>query len=147
MGVTGQHHASIAIYPREKVPGTHWTGGWEGLRAGLDTEAGGKILASTGDGILVTQFVVRLYNSYKIIFKCFSLFLYIRVSSNLCFFVIHIRPSVGALSSELCSLFSELLCRLPTVYRLRLSVPAEQQTWAISSSCFPMVTAAAEHSQ
>jgi hypothetical protein len=25
-------------------PGTHWIGGWVGLRAGLDTEAGGKSL-------------------------------------------------------------------------------------------------------
>jgi hypothetical protein len=23
--------------PRERVPGTHWKGGWEGPRAGLDT--------------------------------------------------------------------------------------------------------------
>jgi hypothetical protein len=25
-------------------PGTHWIGGWVGLSAGLDTEAGGKIV-------------------------------------------------------------------------------------------------------
>jgi hypothetical protein len=24
--------------PGERAPGTHWTGGWVGLRAGLDTE-------------------------------------------------------------------------------------------------------------
>jgi hypothetical protein len=30
--------------PREKDPGTHCTGGWVGLRAGLDTEVRGKII-------------------------------------------------------------------------------------------------------
>jgi hypothetical protein len=45
MGVSGQRHAPAALYPRRKDPGTHWTGGWVGLRAGLDTEARGKILS------------------------------------------------------------------------------------------------------
>jgi hypothetical protein len=35
-GVSGQRHAPAALYPRIKDPGTHWTGGWVGLRAGLD---------------------------------------------------------------------------------------------------------------
>jgi hypothetical protein len=30
--------------PGERTPGTHWTGGWVGPRAGLDTEARGHIL-------------------------------------------------------------------------------------------------------
>ena len=34
-GVRGQRHAQAAPYPRER-PGTHCTGGWVGLRAGLD---------------------------------------------------------------------------------------------------------------
>jgi len=33
--VRGQRHALAAPYPRER-PGTHCTGGWVGLRAGLD---------------------------------------------------------------------------------------------------------------
>jgi hypothetical protein len=33
-----------AITPGERTPGTHCTGGWVGPRAGLDTEATGKIL-------------------------------------------------------------------------------------------------------
>jgi hypothetical protein len=33
-----------AFNPRERTPGTHWTGGWVGPRAGLDTESRGKIL-------------------------------------------------------------------------------------------------------
>jgi hypothetical protein len=39
MGVSGQHHTPAAPCPGERTPGTHWTGGWVGLRAGLDTEA------------------------------------------------------------------------------------------------------------
>jgi hypothetical protein len=31
--------------PRERTAGTHWTGGWVGPGAGLDTEVRGKILA------------------------------------------------------------------------------------------------------
>jgi len=33
--VRGQRHAPAAPYPQER-PGTHCTGGWVGLRAGLD---------------------------------------------------------------------------------------------------------------
>jgi hypothetical protein len=42
MGVTGQHHATAALYPGERTPGTHFDR--VGLRVGLDTEATGKIL-------------------------------------------------------------------------------------------------------
>jgi hypothetical protein len=45
-GVSGQRHAPAALYSREKTPGTHWTGGWVGPRAGLDTEVRGKILSA-----------------------------------------------------------------------------------------------------
>jgi hypothetical protein len=34
-GVGGQRHAPAAL-PPQKIPGTHFTGGWVGLRAGLD---------------------------------------------------------------------------------------------------------------
>jgi len=34
-GGSGQQHAPAALYPRER-PGTYFTGGWVGLRAGLD---------------------------------------------------------------------------------------------------------------
>jgi hypothetical protein len=44
MGVSGQHHVPAALYPGERIPGTHCTGGWVGLRAGLDTDARRKIL-------------------------------------------------------------------------------------------------------
>jgi hypothetical protein len=46
MGVSGQRHASAALYPGERTPGTHCTGGWVGPRAGLDTEARVKILCA-----------------------------------------------------------------------------------------------------
>ena len=35
MGVGGQRHAPAGLPPQER-PGTHWIGGWVGLRAGLD---------------------------------------------------------------------------------------------------------------
>ena len=43
-GVSGQQHAPAALYPRER-PGTHFTGGWVGPKAGLD---GQKISSSPG---------------------------------------------------------------------------------------------------
>jgi hypothetical protein len=46
MGVSGQRHAPAPLLPPGKgPPGTHGTGGWVGPRAGLDTEARGKILS------------------------------------------------------------------------------------------------------
>jgi hypothetical protein len=47
IGVSGQRHAPAELYPpppQERTPGTHWTGGWVGLEAGLDTKGWGKIL-------------------------------------------------------------------------------------------------------
>jgi hypothetical protein len=46
---TQEHLASTNVsrscraLPLGKGPGVHWIGGWAGLRAGLDTEAGAKI--------------------------------------------------------------------------------------------------------
>jgi hypothetical protein len=39
MRVSGQRHAPAALYTQESSAGTHYTGGWVGLRAGLDTGA------------------------------------------------------------------------------------------------------------
>jgi hypothetical protein len=45
MGVSGQRHAPAVLYPPGKrTPSTHWTGGWVGLKAGLNKEVKGKIL-------------------------------------------------------------------------------------------------------
>jgi hypothetical protein len=41
---SGKRHAPAALCPEERTPGTHCTGGWVGLRAGLDTEVTGNIL-------------------------------------------------------------------------------------------------------
>jgi hypothetical protein len=41
VSVTPRPHFS----PGKRTPGTHCTGGWVGPRAGLDTEARGKILS------------------------------------------------------------------------------------------------------
>jgi hypothetical protein len=43
MGVSGQHHALAALYPRGKEP-RYPIGGWVGPRAGLDTGTRRKIL-------------------------------------------------------------------------------------------------------
>jgi hypothetical protein len=64
MEVSGQCHALAALYPWERTPVTHWIGGWLGLRAGLDTEATGKILfLYWGSNLdhLVVQPVARQY--------------------------------------------------------------------------------------
>jgi hypothetical protein len=46
MWVSGQHYAPATLYPRVRTPGTNRAEGWVGPRAGLDTEARGKILLS-----------------------------------------------------------------------------------------------------
>jgi hypothetical protein len=45
MWVSGQRHAPAALYLRGKTTGTHWTGGWVGPRADLDTKARGKFIS------------------------------------------------------------------------------------------------------
>jgi hypothetical protein len=51
MGVSGQHHALAALYPRERTPGTHWIGGWVGPKAGLDAGARRKICPCRGSNL------------------------------------------------------------------------------------------------
>jgi hypothetical protein len=67
-GVSGQRHAPAVLYPRAKdPPGTHCTGGWVGLRAGLDTEDRGKILCpcrGSNPDRPVVQPVVRHYTDW-----------------------------------------------------------------------------------
>ena len=53
----GQQHALAALYPQER-PGTHFTGGWAGPRAGLD---GRKNLIPTGIRSRTVQPVVSCY--------------------------------------------------------------------------------------
>jgi hypothetical protein len=64
IGVSGQCHALAVLYPWERTTSTHWIGGWEGLRAGLDIEAKGKILClcqGSKPGHLVAQSIDRHY--------------------------------------------------------------------------------------
>jgi hypothetical protein len=64
MEVSGQRHALAAIYPRERTPGPHCTGGWVGLRVDLDKEVGGKISCLCWGSNVdrpVVQSVARLY--------------------------------------------------------------------------------------
>jgi hypothetical protein len=42
-GVWSVLRFGCALPPQGKDPGTHWIGGWVGLRACLNIEAGGKI--------------------------------------------------------------------------------------------------------
>jgi hypothetical protein len=56
-----------AFPPGERTPGTHCTGGWVGPRAGLDTEARGKILCprrGSNPDLPVVQPVVRHYTAW-----------------------------------------------------------------------------------
>jgi hypothetical protein len=62
--VSGQRHAPAALYPGERTPGTHCTEGWVGSRAGLDTEARGKVSCSCRGSNVdrpVVQSVARHY--------------------------------------------------------------------------------------
>jgi hypothetical protein len=61
MGVSGQRYALAAIYPQGKDPRYHCTGGWVGLRAGMDTEDRGKNpYASSGDRTSIARLSSRL---------------------------------------------------------------------------------------
>jgi hypothetical protein len=64
MGVSGQHHAPAALYPGERTPSIHWTGGWVGLRAGLDAKVRRKILCLCRGLNTVVQSVVRHYTDW-----------------------------------------------------------------------------------
>jgi hypothetical protein len=60
-------HAPAALCPGVRIPGTHCTGGWVGLRAGLDTEARVKILCpwrGSNPDRPVVQSVVRHYTDW-----------------------------------------------------------------------------------
>jgi len=57
--VSGQRHAPAALCPWERTPDAHWTGGWVGLRPGVDIETREKFLACGGDQTPVVQSVVR----------------------------------------------------------------------------------------
>jgi hypothetical protein len=60
MGVSGQRHAPAELYPGERTPGTHWTGGWVGPTEPVWTQSQEeKSFASAVDRTPVVQSVVR----------------------------------------------------------------------------------------
>jgi hypothetical protein len=62
--IASTHFQSRTLSPRERPPGTHCTGGWLGPRAGLDTDAIGKLLSLLLGSNLdrsVVQLVARPY--------------------------------------------------------------------------------------
>jgi hypothetical protein len=69
----------VSVTPRPRLTpggstlGTHWTGGWVGPRAGLDTEGRGKIICpcrGSNPDLLVVQPVVRHYTAWAIPAPC-----------------------------------------------------------------------------
>jgi hypothetical protein len=58
--LSGQRHAPTALYHRARTPATKWTGGWVGLRAGLDTVARRKSFASARDRNTFVKSVVTI---------------------------------------------------------------------------------------
>jgi hypothetical protein len=70
-GVSGQRHASAALYPRGKDPPVPIR--CVGLRADMDTEARRKSFASTGDRIPVVKFAVRHYTDWAAPAPCNTL--------------------------------------------------------------------------
>jgi hypothetical protein len=69
-GVSGQRHAPPRFTPGERTHGIHCTGGWVGPRAGLDSEARGKILCprrGSNPDRPVVQPVLRHYTARLLI--------------------------------------------------------------------------------
>jgi hypothetical protein len=65
MGVSGQHHVPAMLYLQGKEPGTHWTGGWVGLRVCLDIGySKDPFFASAVDRTPVIQSVVKHYTNW-----------------------------------------------------------------------------------
>jgi hypothetical protein len=76
MGVSGQRHAPAALWPWERTPDTHCTGGWVGPRAGLDTEDRGNILCLCWGSNLnrpVIQSVARHYTELYVYVRAYEL--------------------------------------------------------------------------
>jgi hypothetical protein len=70
--------------PGERTPGTHWTGGWVGPRAGLDTGDRGKILfpcRGSNPDRPVIQLVVRQVNTQ----------IYTTLRSFVCIHLVHYK--------------------------------------------------------
>jgi hypothetical protein len=70
MEVIGQLHSPAALSLRERAPRTHWTGGWVGPRAVLDTVVKRKIPSSPRESnprTPIVQPVVQRYTDWAIL--------------------------------------------------------------------------------
>jgi hypothetical protein len=66
MEVSGQRHVPSAL-PRERDPGTHFTGGWVGTTT---SRTGAENLAPTGIRSPTIQPVASRYTEYAILARC-----------------------------------------------------------------------------
>jgi hypothetical protein len=64
--VSGQPHVPAALTPGERAPGTHWIGGWVGIRDCLDDKEKWKFFTLPGLqlGPLGRPPVASLYTDY-----------------------------------------------------------------------------------
>jgi len=65
MEESGNLHAPAALSPKKLTPRAHWTGGWVGPRAGLDTVAKRSITSTSRESNRITTLteLPRLHNS------------------------------------------------------------------------------------
>ena len=77
--MSGQQHAPAALYPRER-PSIHCTGGWVGLKAGLD---GRKISPPSGIRFRIVQPVVSRYTDWATLPTIYIyIYIYIYISTS-----------------------------------------------------------------
>ena len=101
-GVRGQRHAPAAPYPRERH-GTHFTGGWVGLRAGLD-----RCGKSRRTGIRSPDRPARRHTLYRLRYPAhtiWSFLLQMRVSSPFLKVIQQLPTSSSSSSSHFYSSF------------------------------------------
>jgi len=129
--VSGQQHAPAALYPRE-IPGTHFTGGWVGPRAGLD---GRKISSPLGfdPGPSLYRLSHPAYNSLKwsVLFRTTH-----PKPASIPFFPIHATRSAHLIApiNSLSAMFSNTL--IPSSAPCPLNITATH-TEHVQENCYP----------
>ena len=73
----GQQHAPAALYPRER-PGTHFTGGWVGPRAGLD----GREISPHRDSIPDRQACCQLLYRLSYLTHIYGINIIVKIKSD-----------------------------------------------------------------
>jgi len=83
-GVSGQQHAPAALHSRES-PGTDFTGGWVGPRAGLDVRNSSSPLGfDLGPCSPVAQSLYRLIYRAQYTHMCVFVYIYIYICVCVC---------------------------------------------------------------